>query len=112
MDRETTNYYKLVLAQDLISFLVNIYLRNVPLEHKAKSANTILEHWESRVDEQLKTTMDQVIKRSAEMQAIDEDVMAIITGIHRIEPEIIRKEFKVETRHSLFRSFMEQPEDK
>jgi len=105
MDTETTTYYKLMLAHDLIMFLVEMYLHNVPPEHKAKTANTILEHWESRVSNQLKESMDTVIEKSAEIQDLDKDVMSIIASIHRIEPELIRKEFKVETRHNIFRSF-------
>ena len=108
MDKETVTHYKLILAHDLITFLTNLYLRNVPLEHKAKTANNILEAWEKRVSKMLEESMNPVIKATAIEQDMEEDVQSILIDIFRMEPELLRKEFKVETRHSIFRSFMEE----
>jgi hypothetical protein len=36
----------------------------------------------------------------------DLDVQSIMAEIHAMEPELVRKEFKVEARHSMFRSFV------
>ena len=108
MDKETITYYKLILAHDLITYMMKLYLNSVPVEQKAKAANMILESWEKRVSVQLEESMKHTIKAVADDQGVDEDVQAILASIHRIEPELVRKEFKVESRHQIFRSFMEK----
>ncbi|MCF8019857.1 MAG: hypothetical protein K9L62_10695 [Vallitaleaceae bacterium] len=108
MNKESVTYYKLILAQDLISFLINQYVRNVPIELKAKTANIILDSWDKKVSKILDDTINPLIKAKALEHETEEDVQSILVKIHRMEPEMLRKEFKSETRDNIFRSFIEE----
>jgi len=107
MDKDLTTYYKLQLAHDLIMYLTHINLQGLPPDRKAEKANQILESWDRRVDNKIgQMRIEKVIEQSSEE---DRDVATIILGIHGMTADAVRKEFKAEARHSLFRSFDSQP---
>ena len=106
MEQELITYYKLQLAHDLIMFLAGLSINGLPPEDKAKKVNQILETWEQRVDTQVKIMRDEKVREAAEAAGLDVDVQSILAGISALEPELVRKEFKVEARHSMVRSFV------
>ena len=105
MDQELVNYYKLQLAHDLIMYLTNLTLHGLPPKRKAEKANQILESWDKRVNTKIKEMRAQKVE---EQITEDKDVATIILEIHGMTANAVRKEFKVEARHSLFRSFTRQ----
>jgi len=105
MEHQLTNFYKLQISYDLIMFLLNTQTNGLSLEEKAEKTNMILDAWENNYNINLRKLTDTTIKNVAKAEGMDLDVAKIVTDIHHIEPDIIRKEFKVEVRHSAFRSF-------
>lgn len=107
MDQELITYYKLQLAHDLIMFLAGLSIHGLQPEDKAKKVNQILETWDARVTTQVKMMRDAQLAEAYDGDE-DLDVKSIIADIHATEPTAIRKEFKVEARHSMFRSFVKK----
>lgn len=108
MEHQLTNFYKLQISYDLIMFLINVQTHGLPLKEKAEKTNMILDAWEKNYNINLQKLTDTTIKNVAKSEGMELDVAKIVTNIHQIEPGIIRKEFKVEVRHSAFRSFDKQ----
>lgn len=103
MEKDKILKYKLILSQDLISFITKLYLSKVPIENKARCANFILDAWEKSVTEVLDKSINPLVKATSSEQMMEEDVQRILIDIFRIEPDLIREEFKNEIRNQLFR---------
>ena len=108
MEHQLTNFYKLQISYDLIMFLINAQTNGLSLEEKAEKTNIILDAWERNYNINLQKLTDTTIKNVAKSEGMELDVAKIVTNIHQLEPNIIRKEFKVEVRHTAFRSFDKQ----
>ena len=108
MEHQLTNFYKLQISYDLIMFLINAQTNGLSLEEKAEKTNIILDAWEKNYNINLQKLTDTTIKNVAKSEGIDLDVAKIVTNIHQIEPGMVRKEFKVEVRHTAFRIFSKQ----
>lgn len=108
MDDNFSNYYKLQIAHDLIMFLVNLQVHGLPKEQMAERTNMILNAWEKRLDTKLKDLQESNLKNIAEIEGMELDIAKILADVQLIEPGIIRKEFKVEVRHTILRSFKEK----
>jgi len=108
MEHQLTNFYKLQISYDLIMFLINAQTHGLPLKEKAEKTNMILNAWEKNYNTNLQKLTDTTIKNVAKSEGMELDAAKIITDIHQIEPSIIRKEFKVEVRHTAFRIFDKQ----
>jgi hypothetical protein len=105
MDQNFSNYYKLQIAHALIMFLINLQVNGLSQDLQAERTNMILDAWEKRLDVKLKELQEANLKSIAEAEGFDLDVAKILADIQLIEPEAIRKEFKIEVRHKVFRSF-------
>ncbi len=108
MEHQLTNFYKLQISYDLIMFLINAQTNGLSLKEKAEKTNMILDSWEKNYNINLQKLTDTTIKNISKSERMDLDVAKIVTNIHLIEPDIIRKEFKVEVRHNAFRGFDKQ----
>lgn len=105
MDENFSNYYKLQIAHDLIMFLIHLQVHDLPPDIQAERTNMILDSWEKRLNIKLKELQDFNLKNIVEAEGLDLDVAKILADIQLVEPETIRKEFKIEVRHTIFRSF-------
>lgn len=104
MDENFSNYYKLQIAHDLIMFLMNLQVFGLSKDVQAERTNMILNSWEKRLDIKLKELQETNLKNIAEAEGLDLDVAKILADVQLIESETIRKEFKIEVRHTIFRS--------
>lgn len=109
MDENFSNYYKLQIAHDLITFLIHLQVDDLPPRLQVERTNMILEAWEKRLDTKLEELAETNLKNICEIDEIELDIAKILSDVHRIEPDAIRKEFKVEARHSILRSFEDHP---
>lgn len=105
MDQDLQNYYKLTLAHDLILFLMHVQTDGLSQEQKANRTNMILQAWENRVDLKLEKLSEENLKEISEKTDDDLDVLKILQNVHTLEPSTIRKEFKREVRHFVFKSY-------
>ena len=105
MDREIITYYKLQLAHDLLMFLTGLSVDGLQQEAKAEKINTILEVWEQRINTQVKALRKQKIEEACATTGDDVDVLSILADVSALETDLVKKEFKVEARHSMFRCF-------
>jgi hypothetical protein len=87
MDEAFTNYYKLNVAMDLIVFLINIQLFDLPKDLQAERSNMILDSWEKRLETKIKELQESNLESIAELEGLDLDVAKILTSIHHIEPK-------------------------
>jgi len=107
MDKDFTNFYKLNIAHDLIMFLINVQVSDLPPAIKTERANLILNAWEKRLDIKLKELSEENLESIATSEGIDIDIARILSDAHQTGPETIRKEFKTEIRDTIFKSFEE-----
>ena len=105
MDQDLQNYYKLTLSHDLITFLMNVITDGLSKDVKARRTNAILEAWEKRVDANLAIISDENLKELSQQTSDEKDVLKIIQSVFTIEPKTIRKEYKIEVRHAVFKSY-------
>ena len=105
MDQDLQNYYKLTLSHDLIVFLMNVFVNGLPKEQKVERSNKILEAWEKRIEANVKILAEQSLEDLEQEHPDEKDVLRIIQNIHTTEPVLIRKEYKREVRHTIFKSF-------
>jgi len=105
MDEQLITYYKLQLAHDLILFLGKLSVHGLPQEMQIQKINQILETWDQRVEKQIDIMRTIKVKEACEQSGDDFDVQSILATVAAIEPASIRKEFKIEARHSMLRPF-------
>ena len=105
MDAELVTYYKLQMAHDLIMFLGKLCVHGLPPESQIQKINQILESWDSRVETQVGLMRATKVKEACADSDKDFDVQTILADIAAAEPKAIRKEFKIEARHSMLRPF-------
>jgi len=107
MDKDFENFYKLTLAHDLIKFLMHVQNDGLSKDQKSRRTNMILEAWEKRVTLKVQELAKENVENVALASGQDVDVLSIIQDIHSYEAHAIRKEFKREVRHMVFKSFDE-----
>jgi len=99
------NFYKLQLAYDLIIFLLNLQTQGMDLERKVERTSMVLDVWDKGVNTRIQEMANSNLKNIAESEDLDLDVTKILTDIHQLIPNAIRKELKTEVKDNIFKSF-------
>ena len=106
MSKEQESFYKLHLAYNLITFLIDLQTHGFTPERKAERTDLALNHWEEKITSQLQILNKVEVKKIAKTEGVGEDVIKILMDINQLGSDIVRKEFKDEIRNSIFKGLV------
>lgn len=104
MSKEQDNFYKLHLAYNFISFLLDLQTHGFTPERKAERTGLTLDGWEERVNSYLQKVNEEEVKKIAKSGDVGEDVIKILMDINQLGQNTVRKEFKNEIKGYMLKS--------
>jgi hypothetical protein len=106
MDRQSELYYHLQLAHDLILCMMKLQTDGLSTEQKVIRTTMILESWAKRMETKIKELNLKTIQDMSKLPNADDlDVLKILSGVHQMETEATRENFKNIVKDNVIKSY-------